>query len=169
MVLSYTLVCICYVFDVFGDQQSMYGQILLLGPLYLACVVIMIALFKIQKSIKTSLIGRLHSRMLYIHVFNIITFTSLVTAKWTASYVKTFYDKHGSQEDKLHYFESRNVEAYLILIKNLFKVYLDGFVLYIILAFTKERANRTEQTSYDHILQRYVPNIVFMRNQQILD
>ena len=57
----------------------------------------------------------------------------------------------------------------MILITNMFQLYVDCFALYLIMSFTKEKRNSMEQTSYDRLLRRDVPNMVFIRNQQILD
>ena len=56
-----------------------------------------------------------------------------------------------------------------VLITNTFQLYLDAFVLYLILSFTKEKENRLEQTQYDKLLRKDVPKLVFIRNQQIQD
>ena len=56
-----------------------------------------------------------------------------------------------------------------VLITNTFQLYLDAFVLYLILSFTKEKENRLEQTQYDKLLRKDVPNMVYIRNQQIQD
>ena len=107
--------------------------------------------------------------MMFIHFFNIITYTALATASNITGHLRSKFDAHGSHEDQLMYYEVGNYDNLIRLIMNLFQVYLDSFVLYLIMSFTKERCNRMEKTSYDNLLKRQVPNMVFIRNQQILD
>lgn len=103
--------------------------------------------------------------MMFIHFFNIITYTALATASNITGQVRSRFDVHGTHEEQLMFYQVGNYDNLIRLIMNLFQVYLDSFVLYLIMSFTKERFNRMEKTSYDNLLKRQVPNMVFIRNQ----
>ena len=48
---------------------------------------------------------------------------------------------------------------------NVFEIYMNLFLLYLVVSFAKE--NKTTETK-DPILGRKVPNIVFLQNQRLL-
>ena len=81
--------------------------------------------------------------MMFIHFFNIITYTALATADRVVGVIREKYKLDGGEQEVKNY-QYGNIEALIILTMNLFQLYLDSFVLYLILSFTKERANRME-------------------------
>ena len=75
----------------------------------------------------------------------------------------TDYPLHDN--DKLYgYFHYRILFGYALIFQNTFQLYIDIFVLYLILRFTREKTNRSEQTVYDELLKQHVPSVVFIRN-----
>ena len=51
------------------------------------------------------------------------------------------------------------------MIMLVFQIYMDCFLLYLILRFTNSNTRGTEQ---DKVLGRQVPSILFIQNQQLL-
>ena len=51
------------------------------------------------------------------------------------------------------------------MIMLVFQIYMDCFLLYLILRFTNSNTRGTEQ---DEVLGRQVPSILFIQNQQLL-
>ena len=153
IVLVFSLTCLCDVLKVFGTHENLYAQLLYIGPLYLTCIVFNIALCKIKSSIKAITIAHLHQKMMFIHFFNIITYTMLATADKALHFIKARYDLEGNPDmcylggnpdEVLKHYKYGDSEAVIILTMNLFQLYMDSFVLFLILNFTKERANRME-------------------------
>ena len=138
--------CLCDIFKVFGTYESFYGELLYLGPLYLTCIVFNIALCKIQNSIKAIAFARLHNMMTCIHFFNLITYTILGTLSEILMLVRAQYDENGDHDEAIKNLQIGYYFFIVDLITNTFQLYLDAFVLYLILAFTKEKENRMEQT-----------------------
>ena len=89
--LIFSFLCLCEAMKIFGDKEIIEAQLLYLGPLYLTCIVFIIALCKIQSSIKAIAIARLHQRLMSIHLFNIIAFTALGTFSRTVYLIRCQY------------------------------------------------------------------------------
>ena len=96
--LIFTFTCLCEVFKIFGENEVIMGVLLYLGPLYLTCIVFVIALCKIQTSIKAINIARIHQMMICIHFFNLITYTLLGTAYEAIALLRNKYDPDGDQQ-----------------------------------------------------------------------
>ena len=91
--------CMCEIFKVFGSHENLYSVLLYLGPLYLTCIVFIIALCKIQNSIKAIAFARLHSLMTCIHFFNLITYTILGTLSKILELIRAQYDENGDHDE----------------------------------------------------------------------
>ena len=101
--------------------------------------------------------------MMFIHFFNIITYTALASTTRALNVIRRTCDPVLPSQE-IDYYRYGNYEAIMILITNMFQLYVDCFALYLIMSFTKEKRNSMEQTSYDRLLRRDVPNMVFIRN-----
>ena len=84
--------------------------------------------------------------MTCVHFFNLITYTILGTLSKILSVIRAQYDENGDHDEAKKYLQISYYFFIVDLITNTFQLYLDGFVLYLILAFTKEKENRMEQT-----------------------
>ena len=96
--LIFTFTCLSEVFKFFGTNEVIMGVLLYLGPLYLTCIVFIVALCKIQSSIKAINIARIHQMMICIHFFNLIAYTLLGTAYESIALLRTKYDPDGDQQ-----------------------------------------------------------------------
>ena len=76
---------------------------------------------------------------MFVHFFNIITYTVLATVQRVLGLMK---DKQ--PKESLDYYRYSFFYLILILTANLFQLYVDCFALYLILSFTKERRNGIE-------------------------
>ena len=95
----FTMMCLCDVFKVFASHQNIFAAFISLGPLYLTCIVLLIALCKIRSSIKAISIAQLHEKMMFIHFFNIITYSALATASNITGHLRSKFDANGSHEE----------------------------------------------------------------------
>ena len=138
--------CLCDIFKIFGEHDNFYSELLYLVPLYLTCLVFIIALCKIQNSIKAIKFARLHRMMTCIHFFNLITYTILGTTSRILSLLRFQSYEHGDPDDIMKHLKFAYYYLIFNLITNAFALYQDIFVLYLILIFTKEKENRMEQT-----------------------
>ena len=165
------LICLCDALDTSQNENHhyLYGILLFYCPLYLTCIVFVIALCKISNSIKAIAIWRLHQRLICIHFFNVITFTIFATIFLSFKTLQINCDPNGSLEEQLKFYQYGTINRIIELARNMFQLYLDSFILYVILLFTRDQGKSDEQMRYDTILKREVPNMVFIRNQQILD
>ena len=120
--LIFSFLCLCEALKIFGDKEKLYAQLLYLGPLYLTCIVFIIALCKIQNSIKAIAIARLHQRLMSIHLFNIIAYTVLGTLSRTVYLIRCQYsgDEQGDQHELLKNLKWGNALAIVSLITNEF-------------------------------------------------
>ena len=60
VVSIFVTACLCDIFQIFGERQNFYSQLLYITPLYLTCIVFIVALCKIQSSIRAITIAHLH-------------------------------------------------------------------------------------------------------------
>ena len=58
--------------------------------------------------------------MMFIHFFNIITYTALATASNITGLLRAEFDKDGSHEEQLKYYQIGNYDNLIRLIMNLF-------------------------------------------------
>ena len=150
------LICVLDVLDTFKERY-LYGNLLFYCPLYLTCFVFVIALCKIQRSIKAIKIWKLHQKLICIHFFNIITFTVFATIFIIIVTMQINCDPSSSLEQQLKYYQYGFVNHTIQLALNTFQLYLDSFILYIIISFTRDQGRSDEQMRYDTILKRGVP------------
>ena len=136
--MLFTGICLCDIFKIFG-KQGLYSELLYLGPLYLTCTVFIIALCKIQNTIKAIKFARIHRTMTCIHFFNLITYTIFGTASRILSFLKNKSFEHGDPEQTIKHLKFNYYFLVVNLITNAFSLYQDIFVLYLILIFTKEK------------------------------
>ena len=88
--------------------------------------------------------ARLNQKFFCIHIVNIATYTILVIVERGTLVLKEQYNQDGNNEQVLDYYKTGNINFICVLIKNAFQLYLDCFIFYIMLMFTKNNTNCNE-------------------------
>ena len=88
--------------------------------------------------------ARLNQKFFCIHIVNIVTYTVLVIAERGSLVLKEQYNQDGNNEQVLRFYQTGNLNFLFVFIKNAFQLYLDCFIFYIMLMFTKNNTNLRE-------------------------
>ena len=143
---------------IFSGRNYQVTTAIWLGPLFLTCIIFNVALCRIRSTIRAIRIADSNERLACIHFFNIVMYTILAFLTRIFEYKSNSFWPPGSpypfdDMDKLYgYFLYRVPFGWCLLIQNSFQLYVDLFVLYIILRFTNENKGKSEDTIYDEIL-----------------
>ena len=126
-------------------NDELFSQIIWLGPLLLTCIVFNIALCRIRSTIRSIRIAQSNEKLALIHFLNIVIYTVLAFCVRIFEWKSNTYSKLSEHlENQYNYFYYRVIFGYFLISQNAFALYLDLFVLYLILKFTNEKQNKSE-------------------------
>ena len=142
----------------------LYNVILILNAVILA-----ISAMRLRKTSRSLHNVFPNKGLVKLHVANSIIFTFVYMAWFIANFILFKYDKASKQDGgpdaRLKVLKAWFCASIMNILNRVFICYMDSFLLYLITRFTKISQKKLGR---DNILNKDVPSILYVQNQQLL-
>ena len=122
------------------------------------------AVIRIRSTVKHTIFAHPNEKLVFVHAINFIVWGVLWLIQ-SLVYIEYDHRSDTSGEDQIEVMKINFASMIITTILTVYEVYMNIFLLYIILRFAKQSRNAE---MYDGILGKKVPCLVYVMNQRIL-